>query len=88
MVLFPIAVIWLVVIFVWVLRNSRNAPPEERVWRRWRPSPRKPRDGGETSRSRARARRESTRTLTRPNRSGGAGGSGGRPFVTKGAAHR
>jgi hypothetical protein len=59
MVLFPLAVIWLIVIFVWVLRNSRNAPPEERVWRRWRPSPRKPRDGGDESGSRGRARRES-----------------------------
>jgi hypothetical protein len=60
MVLFPLAVIWLIVIFVWVLRNSRNAPPEERVLRRWRPSPRKPRDG-EPSGSR-RARRASTRS--------------------------
>ena len=58
MVLFPIAVIWLVVIFVWVLRNSRNAPPEERVLRRWRPKPRTPRDeDGAGSRGRA-ARRE------------------------------
>ena len=62
MVLFPLAVIWLIVIFVWVLRNSRNAPPEERVWRRWRPSPRKPRDGDEPAGSRRRARRESARS--------------------------
>jgi hypothetical protein len=62
MVLFPLAVIWLIVIFVWVLRNSRNAPPEERVWRRWRPSPRRPRDGGDRAGTRARAKRESARS--------------------------
>ena len=63
MVLFPLAVIWLIVIFVWVLRNSRNAPPEERVWRRWRPSPRKPRDGSDPAGARGRAeRRGSTRS--------------------------
>jgi hypothetical protein len=62
MVLFPIAVIWLIVVFVWVLRNSRNAPPEERVWRRWRPAPRKPRDGRDAGGARAEARRESARS--------------------------
>ena len=62
MVLFPLAVIWLIVIFVWVLRNSRNAPPEERVWRRWRPSPRKPRDGGD------RAGRAPAPAASRPRR--------------------
>jgi len=45
-VLFPLAVIWLIVVLVWVLRNSRNDTPEERVWRRWRPRRRGPRDGG------------------------------------------
>jgi hypothetical protein len=62
MVLFPLAVIWLVVILVWVLRNSRNAEPEEPVWRRWRHSPRRPRDGGDDAGgSRARSRRKSAR---------------------------
>jgi hypothetical protein len=61
MVLFPLAVVWLVVVLVWVLRNSRNAAPEDRVWRRWRPSPRRPRDGGDSG-SRARARRDSARS--------------------------
>ena len=62
MVLFPLAVIWLIVIFVWVLRNSRNAPPEERPWRRWRPKPRRPRDGEPAGpRSRAERRAASTR---------------------------
>jgi hypothetical protein len=60
MVLFPLAVIWLIVVFVWVLHHSRNNEPEERVWRRWRPKPRKPRDGdGPGARGRA-ARRAST----------------------------
>jgi hypothetical protein len=59
MVLFPIAVVWLIVVLVWVLRNSRNELPEDRIWRRWRPSPRKPRDGRDAGSSRSRAKRES-----------------------------
>jgi hypothetical protein len=59
MVLFPIAVIWLIVVFVWVLRNSRNGEPEEPVWRRWRSKPRRPRDG-DGSGSRDRAERRAT----------------------------
>jgi hypothetical protein len=56
MVLFPIAVIWLIVVAVWIYRSSRDTPPDERVWRRWRPSPRSPRDGdGSGDRPRRRA---------------------------------
>jgi hypothetical protein len=58
MVLFPLAVIWLVIVLVWVLRNSRNDIPEERTWHRWPARPRKPRDGSD---DRSRARRASTR---------------------------
>jgi hypothetical protein len=67
MVLFPIAVIWLAIVFVWVLRNSRNGEPEETVWQRWRPRPRRPRDGADTGGggSRTRARRETTRAADR-----------------------
>jgi hypothetical protein len=63
MILFPLAVIWLIVVFVWVLHHSQNNEPEERVWRRWRPRPRNPRDGdpaGPGGRDRARKRASTT----------------------------
>jgi hypothetical protein len=61
MILFPIAVVWLIVVLVWVLRNSRNEASDEPVWRRWRRAPRSPRDGGpRESRSRA-GRKSATR---------------------------
>jgi hypothetical protein len=62
MVLFPLAVLWLVIGLVWVLRHSRNELPEDRVWRRWTPrTPRRPwndRSGGSKSRQRTAASRE------------------------------
>jgi hypothetical protein len=57
MVLFPLALVWLIVVLVWVLRNSRNAAPEEPVWSRWRPTPRTPRDGDASRGARARGKR-------------------------------
>ena len=39
MVLFPLAVVWLIVVLVWVLKHSQNNAPEDRVWRRWTPRP-------------------------------------------------
>jgi hypothetical protein len=59
MVLFPIAVIWLVVVIVWVVRNSQNAGPEDPVWRRWRSKPRRPRDGDSSGRRDRAGRRAS-----------------------------
>jgi hypothetical protein len=61
MVLFPLAVIWLIVVFVWVLRHSQNTEPEDRVWRRWRPKPRTPREG-DSSGDRGRAKRRASTT--------------------------
>ena len=58
MVLFPLALLWLIVVAVWVYRHSQSTPPEDQVWRRWRPRPRAPRDGEPTA-GRARARRAS-----------------------------
>ncbi|HEU5213350.1 MAG TPA: hypothetical protein VFU10_11320 [Gaiellaceae bacterium] len=48
MVLFPFALIWLVVLIVWVVRNEKNREEgDPRRWAWWRPSPpRDPRRGG------------------------------------------
>ena len=68
MVLFPIAVIWLIVILVWVLRNSRRAraPRGRASVRRWRPSPspaaRRGRHSGASRASSGRARRRQRAT--------------------------
>jgi hypothetical protein len=59
MVLFPLAIVWLVVVLVWVLRNSRNDLPEERVWQRFRPRPRR---DGDPPRSGRRANRRASAT--------------------------
>jgi len=57
MVLFPIAVLWLAAVLIWVIRNGRNEDPQqERTWRRWSPRPRRPRDG-ETPGARSRGKR-------------------------------
>ena len=56
MVLFPIALIWLVCVVIWLVRNSTNEPelpPDEP--RRWWPRPRRPGRGPTGSRSRDRA---------------------------------
>ncbi len=54
MVLFPIALLWLVVALVWIIRNSTNEPdvPEhEQSWRRFVPRvPRRPGNAGPGSR--------------------------------------
>jgi hypothetical protein len=45
MVLFPIALVWLVIVIVWVVRNE--VKPEEGRLRRWVPRrPRSPRNPG------------------------------------------
>jgi hypothetical protein len=52
-VLFPIALIWLVVALVWIIRNSTNAPdaPGEQSWRRFVPRvPRRPWNAGSPTR--------------------------------------
>jgi hypothetical protein len=63
MVLFPFALIWLIVLIVWVIRNE-VAPPDERprVWvpRRPRP-PRNPRGRPHGSPDRTGGRRASAR---------------------------
>jgi hypothetical protein len=48
MVLFPFALIWIIIIAVWVIRNERNSEEERvRVWSRLRPRrPRDPSRGG------------------------------------------
>ena len=62
MVLFPIAVLWLVIVAVWVIRNSRNENPEqERVWHRWTPRPRRPRDGDASGARSRKGRTHATR---------------------------
>jgi hypothetical protein len=56
MVLFPIALIWLICVVIWLVRNSQNdgaPPPEPRDPRRWRPrTPRRP-DGSRSRDSRS-----------------------------------
>ena len=48
MVLFPFALIWLVVLIVWIVRNEQNREDgEPRRWAWWRPKPpRDPQRGG------------------------------------------
>jgi hypothetical protein len=50
MVLFPIALIWLAVALVWIIRNSTNepdVPEQEHAWRRFVPRvPRRPWNSG------------------------------------------
>jgi hypothetical protein len=51
MILFPIALVWLVVALVWIIRNSTNEPdvPGERSWQRYVPRrPRRPGGPGPT----------------------------------------
>jgi hypothetical protein len=60
MILFPIALIWLVVALVWIIRNSTNEPDvPEQSWRRFVPRvPRRPWNAGSGERSKtATARR-------------------------------
>jgi hypothetical protein len=49
MVLFPIAFLWLLVVMIWLIRNSLNTGPEQEPGepRRWFPlRPRRPSDVG------------------------------------------
>jgi hypothetical protein len=42
MVLFPIALLWIIGLLIWIIRNDANAPGEQgttRDWKRWRPRP-------------------------------------------------
>ena len=65
MVLFPIALVWLLCVMFWLVRNSLNepeAPDEEREPRRWWPRPprrsndRKPNGSRAEGRARTRSR--------------------------------
>jgi hypothetical protein len=41
MVLFPLALLWIIGVIVWIVRNNLDGSPgeRERSWRRWRPRP-------------------------------------------------
>jgi len=40
MVLFPIALLWLIGVIIWVVRNESKPGQERKLdWRRWRPRP-------------------------------------------------
>ena len=42
MILFPLALLWIVGVIIWVIRNnvdSEPGAPEPRDWKRWRPRP-------------------------------------------------
>jgi hypothetical protein len=56
-VLFPIALIWLVVALIWIIRNSQNEPDiPEQGWRRFVPRvPKRPWNSGSGSRSRSKS---------------------------------
>jgi hypothetical protein len=59
MVLFPIAFIWLLLVMLWLVRNSLNepdAPDEPREPRRWRPRPPRRPNGRRPDGSRTRDR--------------------------------
>jgi hypothetical protein len=61
MILFPIALVWLVVALIWIVGNSTNEPDApEQNWRRFVPRvPRRPWNSGPGSR---RAARKSVRS--------------------------
>jgi hypothetical protein len=67
MVLFPIALLWLVGVIIWVVRNEAKPGKERRLdWRRWRPRPpRRPMTGGRFGGSEARATRPTRRSARR-----------------------
>jgi hypothetical protein len=42
MILFPLALLWIVGVIIWVIRNNVSGEPgasEPRDWKRWRPRP-------------------------------------------------
>jgi len=42
MILFPLALLWIVAVIIWVIRNNVSGEPgasEPRDWKRWRPRP-------------------------------------------------
>lgn len=48
MLLFPIMLLWIVGVLIWIVRNNITDEPGERAprdWTRWRPRPHRPRDG-------------------------------------------
>jgi hypothetical protein len=57
MILFPIALIWLVVALVWIIRNSTNEPDvPEQSWRRFVPRiPKRPWNGDSGARRRSKS---------------------------------
>jgi hypothetical protein len=65
MVLFPIALIWIICVLVWLIRNSLNEPDvpgEEREQRRWWPRPPRRPNGRRPSGSRSGDKRAATRS--------------------------
>jgi hypothetical protein len=67
MVLFPIALLWLVGVIIWVVRNEAKPGTERKIdWRRWRPRPpRRPGTGGRFGGSAARAAGPTRRSARR-----------------------
>jgi hypothetical protein len=66
MVLFPFALIWLIVVIVWIVRNEQNREEgEPRVWARWRKPPRDPRRGGPDRTGGRRGSSRASRDVTR-----------------------
>jgi hypothetical protein len=67
MVLFPIALLWLVGVIIWVVRNEAKPENERKLdWRRWRPRPpRRPGGSGRFGGAGARAARSTRRSVRR-----------------------
>jgi hypothetical protein len=62
MVLFPIALLWLIGVIVWVVRNEAKPGQERKLdWRRWRPRPPRLPRGGRAGGAEARAGRRERR---------------------------
>ena len=62
MVFFPIALLWIIGVIIWVIRNNVSEEPgaaEPRDWKRWRPRP--PRRPWNTGPDRSGRRTESSR---------------------------
>ena len=69
MILFPLALLWIVGVIIWVIRNNVTDEPgasEPRDWKRWRPRPpRRPWNTGSTAEER-RANSKSRSAGTKP----------------------
>lgn len=70
MILFPLALLWIVGVIIWVIRNNVSGEPgasEPREWKRWRPRPpRRPwNTGSAASERRANAKSHSSGAKSR-----------------------